>query len=289
MSAFQNILIALDYSEMDEHLINYLRVLRPDEHRVKLHFVHVLPGLEVPAFAGDLHVEPTYMDKKLWESMRQKVASVMQVDDYQTEFELLEGNPTRKLLEMIQKLDIDLSIVGKKLKSSGSGISARRLLRQSPSSVLFIPPNPNTQPKHILVPVDFSDYSVMALEKAAELGAAQPAPPKLTLLHIYDVSEAVYPQISYTYEEWAELIRSRITSYFPQFVNKVDMRGLECETIALENTHYNTATHIREYAAQSDLIVMGAKGHSALSSFFLGSVTERLLNEELPAPTLIVR
>lgn len=295
MHTFNRILVAMDYSEMDRQLLEYLKVLKtasaPKEAKQKLYCLHVVPSLEVPAFANDIRLEPTPIDVKLKEGLAMEIEEVLNEGEFETSFEVIEGKPTKQLLHWVENKEIDLTVVGRKEVSSGSGVSARRFLRQSPSSVLFVPPKANTNPGKLLVPVDFSDHSVAALEKTIEFARNLPYRPDIEVLHVYDVPTDIHFKISRTYEQWAKMVRENVESFFPSFLRNVRAEGLSLKPVLIENTHFNTALHVKEYAekTRADLVVIGAKGHSALSAFFLGSVTEKFMVYNAAIPTLVVR
>jgi nucleotide-binding universal stress UspA family protein len=58
----------------------------------------------------------------------------------------------------------------------------------------------------------------------------------------------------------------------------------------LLNDHFNVAEYVQQTAAaeQSDLIITGAKGHSGLSGFVFGSVTEKLIAAS-ERPVMVIR
>jgi len=139
--------------------------------------------------------------------------------------------------------------------------------------------------KKILCPVDFSEYSVLALRYAFALSRENDA--SLVLLHsVPDLSQA----ISYLEGNYIgtvhEAMMSNAAEKLDQFsetvihqdpdVMKIIERGSPSDAIL------KTAREIR-----ADLIVMGTHGHSGYERFFLGSVTNKVLHKAT-LPVLIV-
>ena len=141
--------------------------------------------------------------------------------------------------------------------------------------------------RHILVPVDFSEHSKVALRLAVQLARAHGG--QLTLLHVG--SEPGFyvggPDIPLTlvaqYEELAaaeghEVERLAREEVPPDVTWRVELRdGYPPETIlaAAESTG-------------CDLIVMGTHGRTGLGRALLGSVTERVLHHA-KVPVLVTR
>lgn len=142
-------------------------------------------------------------------------------------------------------------------------------------------------PKHILVPVDFSDLSALALGYAAAFSRCSGA--KLTVLHVSSFDAPPYftqGQLEEIYEqlrasqgraehELADFTRQALGPAAPEFAVRV-IEGRPAEAIL------RTAA-----AIGADLIAMGTHGRSGLNRLMLGSVTERVLREtEIPVLTV---
>ena|SRR5579862_5996885 len=141
--------------------------------------------------------------------------------------------------------------------------------------------------KQILVPVDFSDCSVNALDYALALG--EKLGTKLTLLHV--VEPAVY-QDNYLMaptgldennqnlvaagRERLATLRARVTTH-----------GLPVETLVRMGRAQSEISDTAK-AIGSDLIVMGTHGHGGLKQVLLGGTAERVVRHA-PCPVLTVR
>jgi nucleotide-binding universal stress UspA family protein len=159
--------------------------------------------------------------------------------------------------------------------------------------------------KHILVPVDNSEYSNRAIDLAVELGRAFGA--RLTGCHVYAarLHDYRFKQMEYTlpaeYKDEQELERQRkihdsliamglqliSDSYLDVMAGKAAAAGLPFARKMVDGKHYKALIADAE-ASDYDLVVMGALGMGAVRDSQLGSVTERFVRK-VTTDTLIVR
>ncbi|MEM6344202.1 MAG: universal stress protein [Bacteroidota bacterium] len=289
----KRILVALDLSEADYRLLDYVRFLGEQYPLEKVYFLHISPGLEIPQYAKNWFADETIvpLDERIKEEMEREVRLKIKPGLFDYELNVLEGNVTEQLLHWSKVKQTELTLVGKKEISMGSGLAARRFMHRSPGSVLFIPPTAKTNIQKIMVPTDFSPFSDLALKQAIELGVRMQPTPIIQLVNIYDIPNGVHYQISRTREQFAAMVRENVIEYTGRYLTQIDTKGLTVEIKLVENAEYNTSRHITKLADQenTDLIIMGAKGHNLLERVLLGSVTERMLSTNHKVPMLIVR
>ena len=151
----------------------------------------------------------------------------------------------------------------------------------------------------ILVPVDGSEHSVKALEKAIEM--AKKFDGRITLIHVYSVTvqpiivpePATLSSPGIPYLTAAEI--SRVAEAARDFGNKVLKDGEEraragkvgVEKVLIEG---HAVQEIVKAAKEGsfDLIVLGARGISHIREMFLGSVTDGVIHHA-PCPVLVVK
>lgn len=137
--------------------------------------------------------------------------------------------------------------------------------------------------ERILVPVDFSDHSRAALERAVQLARARDA--RIDLLHAIayppvaddpDCAARLRPEIRRASEEALERLAATLRD-----------RGIDYETRLVER---DPADAIRSAALTpgTSLIVMGSHGRRGLDRLLLGSVAERTLTGS-PLPVYVTR
>ena len=294
MPIFPKILVGLDLTDMDQVLLDYLRFFTQGEPAPLVHYLHVSYAMQLPTMVGGRYTRELPdpgLDDKLRAELRAELDRRVDAQAGKAVVEVIEGTISRQLLDYMERKELDLAIVGKKKVSLGSGVAAKRLLRGTHASVLFVTEEASPALDHLMVAVDFTPYSEHSFRKALALAREQAVTPKITLLHVYDVPTDQAFRISRTEGQYARIIRENVESIVPEYLARFDTTGLEIGVQLVENTHYNAAKHIYETAEalRPSLIVMGARGHSTLTALLLGSVTERLLTYNTVFPTLIVR
>ena len=135
----------------------------------------------------------------------------------------------------------------------------------------------------ILVPLDGSEYSLHALEKAVQI--AKKFDGRITLINVYSVSSFnVTPSQVFAYvleiRKSGELILSEGEKI-------VKAEGLQVETF-LKEGHIVEEILKKAREGNFDLIVIGAKGISRLKEILLGSVSHGVTTHA-PCPVLIVK
>lgn len=289
MNAFNNILVGMDLSSMDSQLLEHLPLYAVGPEAPSLNFIHVSYDAQFPVLVGKrfTRIQP---DKSILitakSAMEAEVSPRLNLEHFHTKFEVLEGTITGQLLAYANDHRIDLTIMGRKKHPAGTGVASHRYLRGSEGSVLFIPENKAPKLDKVLIATDFSEYSEKVVNQVLSLIRQQESTPELHLVNIYDVPTDLAYRISRTEGQFSDIIRENVESVVPDFMKKFDLSGISHEFHLVENTHYNAAQHLLEFAKglDTDLLAIGARGHSVVSALLLGSVAERVLryNEEIP-------
>jgi len=142
--------------------------------------------------------------------------------------------------------------------------------------------------KHILVPVDGSTTSLLAVSKAAEL--AKIFGSNVTAVYVVDPypftgvgAEFAYGQAQYLSAATAEANAAL------EAVRKImDEAGLPVTTVVGEGHAVHEGIVRVLESSGADLIVMGSHGRRGLEKLMLGSVTARVLRS-VHVPVLVVR
>ncbi|HTQ05629.1 MAG TPA: universal stress protein [Polyangiaceae bacterium] len=144
--------------------------------------------------------------------------------------------------------------------------------------------------RKILVPVDFSESSRVALEHA--LGWAAPFAAKVDVLHVWQapafIPTANLPDAVSADTTLVELVKKNAEAALERFVAEVRERGLGVREALSEPG--SPAHTIVEVAKQGryDLIVLATHGHTGLAHALIGSVAERVVRHA-SCPVLTVR
>lgn len=140
------------------------------------------------------------------------------------------------------------------------------------------------KPSHILVPVDFSETSRLAIDYALEVCAKFSA--KLTLLHVQRPPVVPGTELGFNYAEYLEHLSSTAADRLRELAGSLPA-SCGVQTKVLEGIPWDL---IVQYAGESgtDLIVMPTHGRSGLKHLLLGSVAERVVRHA-HCPVLVVR
>lgn len=135
-----------------------------------------------------------------------------------------------------------------------------------------------------LVATDFSPKSRRALAEARALARRTGA--ELTLAHVRpssDVRAAVAEERGDLLRSPAGTLKARVAEHYDRRLGRLAGAGER----VLVLTGVPELALCREAARGYELVVMGKRGRGAISSLFLGSVTQRVL-ARCPVPVLVV-
>jgi nucleotide-binding universal stress UspA family protein len=143
--------------------------------------------------------------------------------------------------------------------------------------------------KHILCPVDFSDFSRHAFDRA--VGIARSYGADLTVLHVLPVVSAV-PALPYGPEGpgpfgFEAVGRDRALAELARFLAAEQSIGAPVHYVAAESPSVQKEVLLQTARLTADLVVMGTHGRSGFDRFFLGSVAEKTLRTSR-VPVLVV-
>ncbi|MHC5225768.1 universal stress protein [Ignatzschineria sp. LJL83] len=129
----------------------------------------------------------------------------------------------------------------------------------------------STNYKTILVPVDGSEASLKALDRAIELAKFYSS--KLAIAHVIDVrSYSLAIAYREPLEEYAEDNAKKVLAHAAE---KAKAAGLtDVVTIQKEGSPRSAIAKKIAPEVQADLIVMGATGYGMIEKMFVGSVSE---------------
>ncbi|MGQ0554769.1 MAG: universal stress protein [Nitrospiraceae bacterium] len=210
------------------------------------------------------------------------------------------GIPSEEVLAVARAEGTELIVVGTRGKSGLEhvllGSTAERIIRKAPCPVWAVPmerhcadgstsiEKPSTTPKRVLVPVDFSDCSLDALEYGALI--AQRSNASLKLLHVLE-PESCGLDFTLPHMAQRESSKAAITKRLSDFVSTLTSLGLASDFLMSGGL---PADSILDAArSQSvDVIVMGTHGRRGLSHALFGSVAESVLRRS-SCPVLTVR
>lgn len=142
--------------------------------------------------------------------------------------------------------------------------------------------------KHILVPVDGSSTSQLAVEKA--VGLAKAFGSRVTAIFVIDPYPftGVGTDFAYGQAEYLSAATAEANAAIASAKATIEKAGVAVDATVIEaHAAWRGVVQAAE-SAQADLIVMGSHGRSGLEKLVLGSVTQAVLSHT-HLPVLVVR
>ncbi|QXA07916.1 universal stress protein [Acinetobacter pittii] len=142
--------------------------------------------------------------------------------------------------------------------------------------------------QHILVPIDGSETSMVAMKEAIKLGKALNS--KITVVQVMALDPFiadVYVKTGQT-NDLIERTRTYLLDILQQAKQEFSNEGLTVETKLLEGFVVHEEIIQAAQDLNADLIVMGSHGRTGVRKLVLGSVAQKVLGES-HIPVLIVR
>lgn len=142
--------------------------------------------------------------------------------------------------------------------------------------------------QNILVPVDGSNTSFSAIEKAADIAKAFNS--KITVVQVLALDPYIAAEYITTNQtnELIERARTSINQTLEEAKQKFSEAGVEVETKILEGQVIHREIVKAAEDLNSDLIIIGSHGRTGIKKLILGSVAQNVLGE-IHTPVLVVR
>jgi nucleotide-binding universal stress UspA family protein len=293
----KNILICLDHTETDHDLLTFARFIINSAKTVeKVTTVNILKSLNVPS---EILKEFPDLRKNAVSERINDLTNIMEehLGDKEVQKEVMvnTGSALKNILKVIEEKSIDLVLIGKKARANGTGVLTQRMGRRCPVTLLIVPSGSthkisDREAKHnVLVPIDFSEYSYLAIERAVEV-AKNYTNTEIFAQHVYHVPVG-YHYAGKSKEEFAEIMKLNAQKQFKKFIAKCDCNNLKINEEYTLDDNENIVEDIHNFAKKINAtgIVFGSKGMTTASSYFLGSTAEKLIKIDTEFPLMVVR
>lgn len=290
------ILIPLDGSSLAERALSQVRWLwQPETTEVIL--LRVVEPWNY--YYGAEVYNPPEVVASLCNSARaylQAQAEGLKSEGYATSTEVLGGNAEEAILELALSENVDFIVMSTHGRSGfvrwALGSVAERVIQGATMPILLVRepvPVPVNRPARLLVPLDGSELSELALPKAEEIAKSQGA--EILLLHVVDtpVKEQMHLLVE-SVETLAAIVETwetDVRAYLDSLAQRVRADGIK---VATQVEHGDPSKVIGRVAAedQIDLVVMSTHGRTGFSRWFYGSVANKVLRG-VNCPLLLVR
>ena len=141
---------------------------------------------------------------------------------------------------------------------------------------------------HILVPIDGSETSMLAVSKASGLALAFGS--RITLIHVVDNYPFIGVGADYALgqTEYLAAATSSANAALARGVAALAAEGLHSDQRVIDGHVVHEGIVDTAIAIGADLIVMGSHGRTGIEKLLLGSVTQRVL-QDAKVPVLVVK
>jgi len=279
----KKILVALDLSSIDKSLLEYTSYLTKIFAVEKVIFVHNIKKHEITDLfkeqLQDIDIEQIISDE-LDEFVDKNFDGKA---DYETM--VSEDLYTESLISyIVNKYSIDTVILGNKNDNNSSGILPNKLVRLLKCQILWVPQLKDYNINKIWIGTDFSNSSL----RSFEMGYNFKKKTKATIegVHIYNLPLHFSPYLP------SDKIKVKVHDATKKRCAKFKKKLNETTKIHLvAGRDANVANVMKDLITNNyvDLLIVSDKGNSSFSPFFIGSVTEELMNQNINIPIMIVK
>ncbi|MCS6896735.1 MAG: universal stress protein [Nitrospira sp.] len=293
----ENILLATDFSKQAQEAEVYA-CLWAESWGAELKVITVLefdPGLNPEYSVNQLYLnELTKQATEALNTVRVRIAE----RGIPVQTRMARGIPSKEIVAAAEAENADFIVVGTAGKSGLEhvllGSTAERVIRSAPCPVLAVPvkrsegeqsERRSARPaiKKLLIPFDFSDCSLDALEYGVVM--AGPVQAAVMLLHVL---EPVSYGLDFTLvHSDAKQRREAIEKRLADIASAVNTAGVPCE-YSVRGGLPNDSILEAAKTLSADMVVMGTHGRRGLSHALYGSVAEAVLRKSR-CPVLMVR
>ncbi len=288
----RNILVALDAGALSDHaVLAAVDMARRFDSRIEL--VHAF-GSSLPAWS--LVPDPRAVSERTDELSRATRCVVDHVGDVlgpehggrlraEDIVRVVPGRPAKVILERAREISADLIMLGELRRRPviEFGSTARAVLAKSDCAV-WVQPGPPRPIGRILVAVDLSQESLLALATACEMASRLRA--SVTAMQVFEQATlAAVPWDGYVVFNDIEVVRKASLELFEEEMKIFDWRGVEHEALFIDGL---PGDEILDRSRTADLVLMGTHGRTGLASALLGSVAYQVL-KHTTRPVMVVR
>jgi nucleotide-binding universal stress UspA family protein len=289
MYQYKRLLVGISLAPQDGTSIRYAAMISRLAQSEKITFLHVADTLKIEEDVCTLYPE---LKQSCNGSTTQEIETLVKKyydgpADTELECEAVEGSPLMELLRRAKQEDIDLIILRKRAGDTPSGHLSTKLARKAPCSLLFVPEGAKSWYTKILVAVDFSENSKLAVETAVDFAVANNID-AIECLRIYNVPAGYY-KTGKSFEQFAEIMKGHDEKHFQEFIEQIDLKGIAAvPKFRLEKRDYRGIWEEVLEEREVNLLIVGARGRKAGAGVLLGSVTEHLI-KTTKVPLLAVK
>ncbi len=263
--------------------------------RVKgeLHLFHAILLYEDDTYKPDDRLSDNIVSYAMIEEISNQKLNDIAADHEGNSFKVVTASSrgfsaAEEILIYAEDKQVDLIVMGTHGRTAIShlllGSVAERIIRIAKCPVMTFRENSKNlgECKKILVPIDFSEHSKLALQYALEL--ADSFDSNITLFHVFEqrIHPAFYLSEEISMFEIDSELKQRANDAMINFRKAFDKPTIDTNYVFAEGVAYR---EIVDYAKKDnfDLLVIATQGLSGLEHFLIGSTTEKVIRHaDLP-------
>lgn len=292
MYLIKKLIVCLDQTPLDKTLVEFASFIAKVNQTKKIYFANVIKNLSIPKEV--LEEFPNLVENMINER-KEAMEKVVQenfpdIKGLSISYVVKEGNLSKKILKLAEEKSADMIIIGRKVELPGTGVASQRLARRASCSLLIVPEGAKPKVTKLLVPSDFSDYSKDALEEAIMIAEKHGGKVEIVCQNVFNVPSG-YHFTGKSLEEFTEIMKMHAEINYKKFVKKIDTKGIKITPIYTQDDDDDPVQEIVSKALEieADVIIIGAKGRTAATALFIGSMAERLIQYNDSLPLLVTR
>lgn len=294
MSAKKTILVGIDYSKNSENALR--EAARMSNARdLPLVCFHILDR----DVLGEFHHLGDDTEKGVLNFAGEKLGAFICdtigiAHDIETSVSI--GHPFEETLRCIEEFQPEVLVLGSRgFSTTGHhyvGALASRCVRKAPVEVLLVRNFQDRPFEKIVACVDFSDTSIRAVNRAAELASQDDA--DLLLLHIYKPPIYDDSQVGWFGPTFPNLPLPDITGKLEQQLDELsyrigrehDLQTIFTKVVTSQSIHQRIRETLECNGA--DLVVLGTRGRTGFKKLLLGTTAEGLIHNT-PCSALAIK
>ncbi|MHC4091849.1 MAG: universal stress protein [Planctomycetota bacterium] len=244
MKRYKQVLVCLDGSRYDAHLLGYAGGRSRVAESSEVHFLYVA---DESAGGDAVSAEDAGTSQITVESLRRSVGEQFKGHGGEKlHCQVARGAPLLESLRYAHERDVDLIMLGRhygrRSEEDQEVVLARRIARKATCSVLVLPEEYARQADALIVPVRDSECSSQALEVAC--GIAQVSGARVTALNVFRVGGG-YSRVGKTLEEHTALLKTAAGRECSGLLKRTDTHGVEVDCNCLPDMRDDPVTVMR--------------------------------------------
>ena len=286
MIQLKHIGLFIDLSDIDELLLQYIKILDEVYDFTSLTLIHFVALEEISKEIGDML---PFLDKSLNEILEEeafeKVEKVFGERKPSIKVRIYSGGKLDQLIDWVDAQKFDLLLMGKKSVHGGSGKFSSKVVRLTSTSTLFIPETSKPSIAKVLVPIDFSGYTEKAISFAQLIANITGA--ELLPVHVLKLGRQYFPYIRKKADFQNTLEKKALDNY----AKLKKSTGLSSALEIIEDRDVPVSRALYDHAVRkgADVILLGNKGKTDDDNLLIGSVAEQLIASDKHLTVLIVK